>query len=81
MATELEPAVPGGAPLEADEDEEQWLYGGRRPGQRSARRAGGLLVSRAGGRAEGRPSHSAPWLGPRGIGLGRPAHAAVLRLG
>ncbi|XP_060105991.1 LOW QUALITY PROTEIN: pre-mRNA 3'-end-processing factor FIP1-like [Heteronotia binoei] len=27
MATELEPAVAGGAPLEADEDEEQWLYG------------------------------------------------------
>ncbi|XP_054852543.1 pre-mRNA 3'-end-processing factor FIP1-like [Eublepharis macularius] len=27
MATELEPAGPGGALLEADEDEEQWLYG------------------------------------------------------
>lgn len=33
MATELEPpatgAVSGAAPLEAEEDEEHWLYGGR----------------------------------------------------
>lgn len=33
MATELEPpaagAVQGAAPLEAEEDEEHWLYGGR----------------------------------------------------
>ncbi|KAL8174541.1 UNVERIFIED_CONTAM: hypothetical protein K2H54_048517 [Gekko kuhli] len=29
----FEPAMPGGAPLEADEDEEQWLYGGGRAGR------------------------------------------------
>lgn len=49
MATELEPpaagAVPGAAPLEAEEDEEHWLYGGRyrrpRPRSRASPRARG----------------------------------------
>lgn len=53
MATELEPpaagAVSGGAPLEAEEDEEHWLYGGT--GRRG--RARGRGWARAAGRAGG----------------------------
>lgn len=66
MATELEPpaagAVSGGAPLEAEEDEEHWLYGGtgRRglgvgPGDGLGERGRGAAVCRGWGRGPASP--------------------------